>query len=232
MKSFGILLAAGQSRRMGALGPKLWLMVAGRPAFAWSLWHFAVKGEFDGGVVVARPEDFERIEHWFNQFGLTHWRLTTGSTERYLSVQQGLAALKGLAQDQDVVLIHDAARILVPFAVIDRVRHAAFQQGAAMPALPVTDTVKGVVETPSGVEVIKTIPRSQLRLAQTPQGFHYRMIRQAHEAWQQGVPTDDAEVVEHFGHRVMVVPGDYDNRKLTTPDDLTWFEWRLQQIHD
>lgn len=58
------------------------------------------------------------------------------------------------------------------------------------------------------------------------------MIRQAHEAWQQGVPTDDAEVVEHFGHRVMVVPGDHDNRKLTTPDDLSWFEWRLQQIHD
>lgn len=217
---------------MGALGPKLWLSVAGRPAVAWSLWHFALNGQFDEGVVVARPEDTHRIQQWLKTYGLSQWFIVVGAQERYLSVQNGLEALRNRAQDSDVVLIHDAARIMVPLGVIDRVRQAAAAKGAALPGLPVTDTVKGVSETRDFTAVRETLSRNALRLAQTPQGFHYQVIREAHLAWTQGVPTDDAEVVENLGRQVVVVPGDSDNRKLTTPDDLQWFEWRLGQRHD
>ena len=228
MKSFGILLAAGQSRRMGRLGPKLWLPIGGRPVIAWSLWYFAVKGQIDRGVVITRPEDRESIQRWLETYRLTHWIVREGSQERYLSVQNGLAALESYADDDDIVLIHDAARMMVPLPVIDRVRRAAQSCGAAMPGLAITDTVKQVQEGQEATEVINTLPRYTLRLAQTPQGFRYRLICEAHAGWIGGTPTDDAEVAERAGQRVCVVPGDPDNRKLTTPDDLKWFEWRLQ----
>ncbi len=212
---------------MGRLGPKLWLPVAGRPVIAWSLWYFAVKGQIDLGVVVSRPEDREPIQSWLAAYRLTRWVMVSGSLERYLSVRNGLTAIESEARDEDVVLIHDAARMMVPFSVIDRVRRAAESSGAAMPGLPVMDTVKEVREKEGTTEVLGTVPRNTLRLAQTPQGFRYGLIREAHAAWRQGIPTDDAEVVERAGYRVCVVPGDPDNRKLTTPDDLEWFEWRL-----
>ncbi len=230
MKSFGILLAAGQSRRMGRLGPKLWLQVGGRPIIAWSLWYFAVKGKLDQGVVVARLEDLDSIQRWLETYRLVNWVIVSGSEERYLSVQNGLEALNTRAQEEDIVLIHDAARIMVPFSVIDRVGRAAELWGAAMPALAITDTVKKIQESPDMTEVIDTVPRHTLRFAQTPQGFRYGLIREAHRSWMGGTPTDDSEVVERAGHRVCVVFGDPDNRKLTTPEDLKWFEWRLGGI--
>ncbi|MCY0907187.1 MAG: 2-C-methyl-D-erythritol 4-phosphate cytidylyltransferase [Sulfobacillus thermotolerans] len=227
MRSFGLLLAAGQSLRMGPYGAKLWIMLQGRPAFAWSLEHFAVHGRFDGGVVVVRPEQEADVLRWLEILQLTHWKTVTGGRDRYLSVQKGLEALRPQMDPLDVVLIHDAARILVPEAVIDRVRQAAAEWGAALPGVAVTDTVKRVDETQDGWDVAQTIARTSLRLAQTPQGFHQHVIWEAHRRWTHGIPTDDAEVVEAMGHRVVMVDGDPNNRKLTTPEDILWFEWRL-----
>ncbi len=228
MKSFGLLLAAGQSLRMGPYGSKMWIVLQGRPALAWSLENFAAGGRFDGGVVVVRPEHEAEILRWLKSYRLNNWVTAPGGRDRYLSVQSGLEALRGQMDPMDVVLIHDAARILVSAEVIDRVREAAGEWGAALPGLTVTDTVKRVEERDCGFDVVETIPRLSLRLAQTPQGFRQHVIWEAHRHWHQGVPTDDAEVVEALGHRVVMVEGDPANRKLTTPEDILWFEWRLQ----
>lgn len=208
-------------------GSKMWIVLRGRTAMEWSLRNFAAAGQFDGGVVVVAPEHEERIVPWLQELGLYSWQLTPGGADRYLSVQNGLRTLEKMAGPADIVLIHDAARILVSRPVIDRVREAAAQWGAAVPGIRVTDTVKRVKGNGDHHEILATVPREDLWVAQTPQAFRYALIVTAHDHWAKGVPTDDGEVVESAGAPVVMVAGDAGNRKLTTPDDLPWFEWRL-----
>jgi 2-C-methyl-D-erythritol 4-phosphate cytidylyltransferase len=149
--------------------------------------------------------------------------LVAGGEERQDSVRRGLEALG----DADVVLVHDAARPLVPRRVIDAVIDATLRSGAAVPVVPVADTVKRVE---SDGAVGETLPRDDLRLAQTPQGFRTGLLRAAYaRAEREGFRgTDDASVVERAGGRVVVVPGSPRNLKITTPEDLRLAEALLR----
>lgn len=137
-----------------------------------------------------------------------------GGETRSESVRAGLAALPA---DVDIVCVHDAARPLASAelfaAVVEAVRSGA---DAAIPGVPVTDTIKIV----SGGEVVETPDRSTLVAVQTPQAFRHSALVAAHA--RAGDATDDAALVEAAGGRVVVVPGEALNRKITMPDDLDW----------
>ncbi|MFI2753126.1 2-C-methyl-D-erythritol 4-phosphate cytidylyltransferase [Cellulomonas sp. P22] len=153
-------------------------------------------------------------------------RVVAGGATRQASVAAGLAALPA---EVDVVLVHDAARALVPAEVVDRVV-AAVHAGhrAVVPALDVTDTIKRVdlARADQGWPVVGTVPREELRAVQTPQGFDRDLLARAHEAGghragdESLAASDDAGLVEALGEEVWVVPGHPDAAKITTPWDL------------
>ena len=140
--------------------------------------------------------------------------------------------LEGLKQAPDgfagVVLVHDAARPLVDVALVERVVREAAAEGAALPVLPLVDTVKRVRDG----AVVETLDRGELAGAQTPQGFRYALLVEAYEAaFRDRVTlTDEAMAVERLGGTVRAVPGSARNRKITTPEDLAWAEGVLQGI--
>jgi 2-C-methyl-D-erythritol 4-phosphate cytidylyltransferase len=140
--------------------------------------------------------------------------LIEGGDTRQGSVWNGLQA----ASDAELVLVHDAARPLVDEALIRAVLAATRRAGAAVPLVPVPDTVKRV----EGDRVVDTVPREGLMLAQTPQGFRRELLLRAHrEARESGVEaTDDAQLVERLGEEVAWVEGNRVNLKITTPADL------------
>jgi 2-C-methyl-D-erythritol 4-phosphate cytidylyltransferase/2-C-methyl-D-erythritol 2,4-cyclodiphosphate synthase len=157
--------------------------------------------------------------------GLTHQPPASGGATRQASVHAGLEALA--AQRPEIVLIHDAARPFVSQAVISRAIEAAHRTGAAIPTVPVADTIKLVDEAGN---VADTPVRARLRIAQTPQAFRYDVILEAHRrAAREGRDdfTDDAAIAEWAGLTVATFEGDVANMKLTTPEDFVREEARL-----
>ena len=226
-KTHAIIVAAGTSQRMGGRN-KIWIQFDGRSVLEWTLRRFIEAG-VTRGVVVAQPPDHPQIQRICTALKLGHMRVVSGGPERYLSVMAGLEALAD-ADPDDVVLIHDAARFLVPMLLIRRVIAATEEHGAALPVIEVVDTVKAV--GPDGL-VKRTVPRRPLGLAQTPQGFRVSLIQKAYARWEGStVPTDDAEVAERSGITVRAVPGDRLNQKLTQPEDVGWFEAVLKGLVD
>ncbi|HEY3617681.1 MAG TPA: 2-C-methyl-D-erythritol 4-phosphate cytidylyltransferase [Candidatus Sulfotelmatobacter sp.] len=155
--------------------------------------------------------------------------LVVGGEHRQQSVEQALNAVSAAAED--VVLVHDAVRPLVPAEVIDEVIAAAKKYGAAIAGLPAVDTVKQVERTAEGAIVKATIPRAGVVLAQTPQGFHYGVIKKVFdEAAADGfMGTDESSLAERSGHEVAVVMGSPRNIKITTPADLELAEFYLRK---
>ncbi|MGA2347786.1 MAG: 2-C-methyl-D-erythritol 4-phosphate cytidylyltransferase [Candidatus Sulfotelmatobacter sp.] len=155
--------------------------------------------------------------------------LVAGGEHRQQSVEHALNAVSAAADD--VVLVHDAVRPLVTAEIIHEVIEAAKKHGAALAALPAVDTVKQVERTAEGAIVKATIPRAGVVLAQTPQGFHYSVIKKAFdEAAADGfMGTDEASLVERSGHEVVVVMGSPRNIKITNPGDMELAEFYLKK---
>jgi 2-C-methyl-D-erythritol 4-phosphate cytidylyltransferase len=149
-------------------------------------------------------------------------QVVEGGAERQDSVYN---ALRLLPSDCEWVLIHDGVRPFVSAALIDATMERARETGAAIAALPATDTVKRVE---SGV-VVETLPRSEIYLVQTPQVFRMELLLSAYEEARRNgwSVTDDASLVERLGVTVSVVNGEPTNIKVTTPADLLWAEWFL-----
>lgn len=175
------------------------------------------------GIVVVLPSD-EAASAWTST-GRQPERAVAGGTTRSASVRAGLAAVPGSV---DIICVHDAARPLATAELFGRVI-AAVRDGAAgaVPALAVADTIK-VVDS-SGT-VTNTPDRSTLVAVQTPQGFTASALRAAHAGGADS--TDDAALVEQAGGRVVVVPGEAWNRKITDPDDLEWVRSWLDRVVD
>jgi|SRR5580658_1120609 2-C-methyl-D-erythritol 4-phosphate cytidylyltransferase len=155
--------------------------------------------------------------------------LVAGGEHRQQSVEHALNAISAAADD--LILVHDAVRPLVTAEIIQDVIEAAKKYGAAIAALPAVDTVKQVERTAEGAIVKATIPRAGVVLAQTPQGFHYSVIKKAFdEAAADGfMGTDEASLVERSGHEVAVVMGSPRNIKITTPGDMELAEFYLRK---
>ena len=204
-----VLVAAGSGSRLGADVPKAFVRVGGRTLVEIAAARFRDDKRVAECVVVAP-------DNWVDEAAAASGcRAVPGGATRQLSVDAGLRALSA---DVDTVLVHDVARPFVPATVLDRVL-AALADGAdaAVPGMPLTDTVKQVDENQV---VVGTVDRSTLVAVQTPQGFRLAALVAAHEAAPDEHATDDAALVEAMGGRVVVVAGDSDAFKITTPDDL------------
>jgi len=156
-------------------------------------------------------------------------RVVEGGENRQQSVANALAAVK--AEDDDIVLVHDAVRPFVGQETIVHVIEAAAKHGAAIAGVPAVDTIKQVERTAEGAVIRATIPRAQVVMAQTPQGFRYDVLKKAFdEAMRDGfVGTDESSLVERSGHEVQVVMGSPRNMKITTPADMELAEFYARQ---
>lgn len=220
-----VLVAAGQGVRAGGGLPKQYRPVGGIPLIRRSievyLRHVACRS-----VIVVIGEGQEDLCR--DALGPVTEKVVfaPGGATRQQSVLSGLNAVARLADPQDIVLIHDAARPFVTTALIDRVLDGVAGHGAALPGLPVVDTLK---QAPDGGRIRHTVPREGLFRAQTPQGFRLSEILDAHRAAVSEV-TDDAALFETLGKPVWIVPGDPANVKLTTEDDFAAAEERLANL--
>jgi 2-C-methyl-D-erythritol 4-phosphate cytidylyltransferase/2-C-methyl-D-erythritol 2,4-cyclodiphosphate synthase len=222
-KTAAIIVAAGRGLRAGAGGPKQYRLIGGRTVLARAMEPFCVHPEVSLVQPVRNPDDADIFDGAVA--GLTYRPAVNGGATRQASVRAGLEALASEAPD--IVLIHDAARAFVSAAVIARAIEAAQATGAAIPVVPVTDTVK-LVDAAGHVEA--TPDRARLRIAQTPQAFRFAAILDAHRrAAREGRDdfTDDAAIAEWAGLTVATFEGDAANMKLTTPEDFAREEARL-----
>lgn len=210
-----IIVAGGKGLRMGSDVPKQFLPVGGVPVLMRTISRFAeaVPGL---GIILVLPES--QHGYWDSlcrehSFAVSHTVVNGGDT-RFASSRNGLMAIP--ADAQGLVGIHDGVRPFVSAEVICRCYDAARSHGAAIPVMPVTDTLRLVSPDGGGHNVL----RSDYRVVQTPQVFDISLARRAFDRPYSESFTDDASVVEAAGHRVTMVEGNRENIKLTTPFDL------------
>src|SRR5580704_2058060 len=212
-----VIVAAGVGARAGPGAAKQWRTLAGRPVVRWSAEALLGAGADELVVVVADGEQGRAREALA---GLAGWRLATGGAARSDSVKAGLAALA--ASDDEIVLVHDAARPLVRREHVERLTAALADAPGAILALPLADTVK---REDAAARIAETVPRAGLWRAQTPQAFRLGVLKSAFAVWPAGEePTDEAIVLERAGHAVALVPGDPALAKLTYPEDFAMAE--------
>lgn len=213
-----IVVAAGSSQRMGG-DDKLARQIGGRPLLAHTLAALAGSDAIEAMVVVAAPERCAALEaaDWLPP---TVRAVVPGGPRRQDSVRLGFEALERILPDpagERVVLVHDGARPLVSADLVRRVSEAAATHGAAIPAVPVAETVKRVTDE----RVVETVDRASLVTAQTPQGVRRGILREAlATVGRSGTWTDEAALLEACRIAVHVLPGDPTNLKVTVPADL------------
>ena len=213
-----IIAAGGRGARLGGDSPKQFLFLGGRPILQRSVDAFVLSDRITD-VVVALPHDLVGSAPDYLRGRSKPIEIVEGGARRQDSVANAFALVAGRA---DVVVIHDAARPLVSADLIRRAVDAAVEFGAAIAALPATDTVK---RGDADRVIVETLPRGEIFLAQTPQAFRVGVLRDAlAEATAFADATDEAALAERAGHRVRLVDGDPLNMKITTADDLATAE--------
>jgi 2-C-methyl-D-erythritol 4-phosphate cytidylyltransferase len=220
---WAVLAAAGRGERLGSDRPKAFARLGGRPLLAESLERLEASDWVDSIVVAAPPEWEEPAILLAEELGAGKVSsVVTGGATRSESVREALAEL---ADDAAVVLVHDAARPLLPEGVIERVL-GPLGEGwdGVVPALPLSDTVKRVERD----RVVETLPRGELVAVQTPQAFIASVLREA-LAGDVSAASDCASLVEARGGRVKVVDGDRRLVKVTSAEDLALVETFLAE---
>ncbi|OGD17641.1 MAG: 2-C-methyl-D-erythritol 4-phosphate cytidylyltransferase [Candidatus Aminicenantes bacterium RBG_16_63_14] len=210
-RTSAIIVAAGAGKRFGER--KQFAYLRAKPVLEWTLERFEAHPEVDA-VVLVLPDE-QDLKHYRMRYAKII-DIVRGGERRQDSVWQGFRLLEAAAPE--VVLVHDGARPLVGADLISRVIAAARADGAAVPALPLEDTVKEVREG----RVVRTVDRSFFVRTQTPQGFLYAVLKKAlgQARRDRFYGTDEAMLAERAGIPVSVVPGDPGNIKITTQVDL------------
>src|SRR5215469_8946859 len=227
-----IIPAAGLGTRMGTDVPKQFLELDGMPLVIFTLRRLASCAEITDFFIATRAEDVLVLQDKVAKCGLGRpARVLHGGDTRQQSVANALAQVD---PSTEIVLVHDAVRPFVTTAQVDRVLAEARARGAAILGIPAIDTVKEVkrASLPEDVALISaTIPRERIVLAQTPQAFSYGLIRDAFKKAAQDDVTgsDEAQIVERFGHDVFVVLGSERNLKITRPADMELARFYLEQ---
>lgn len=218
-----VIVAAGSSSRTGDGELKQFKWIAGRPMLLHSLQLFQERADVAMVVCVVPPAYAGDPPPWIFQSDSERLLLSVGGRTRAESVRNGIADLPPTCR---IILVHDAARPLVPMAVVDRVVDAVRAGHSAIAALPVVDTLKDV---DADGRIVRTVPRAGLWRAQTPQGFPRDVLLRAHRAAMDGGydATDDAALVEQIGEPVVVVRGSERAMKVTEAADFG----RAEAIH-
>lgn len=212
-----IIAAAGEGRRLGAPVPKQLLEIDGRSILERSVGAFLSHAGVHDVILVLPAAIVAEPPAWIASAG-TAVRVVTGGARRQDSVANGFDHVDPAT---DIVLIHDAARPFVTAAIITKTIEGAAAHGAAIPALEVRDTVKRIAGTGDGAQIVETIARETIVLAQTPQGFRRDVLAAAIALGRAGVEaTDEAALAEKAGRPVHIVAGDAANMKITTAEDL------------
>ncbi|MFR9675969.1 2-C-methyl-D-erythritol 4-phosphate cytidylyltransferase [Streptomyces sp. TR06-5] len=226
-RTAAVIPAAGRGVRLGPGAPKALRALGGTPMLVHAVRAMARARAVSLVVVVAPSDGVEEVRHLLHDHSLPEVVVVAGGDTRQDSVRLGVDALP---EDVTTVLVHDAARPLVPVDTVDAVA-AAVRDGApaVVPALPVSDTVKEVRPAAHARDpepVVGTPERSRLRAVQTPQGFDRATLAEAHArvAREGDGATDDAGMVERLGVEVVVVPGHEEGFKVTRPLDLVLAE--------
>lgn len=222
MKTGVIIVAGGSGTRMGTEIPKQFLLLDGEPLLMHTIRRFQAAIP-DIKIVLVLPES--HLVHWAalcEEYGFhtEHWAVGGGET-RFHSVKNGLEK----ASDCDYIGVHDGVRPLVSTEVVVHVLESAQKCGAAIPVVPLSDSLRELVhcdECQNVTQVIDSNPvdRNRFVAVQTPQFFLASILRKAYEQEYRAGFTDDASVVESAGYTVTLVSGDHSNIKVTTPTDL------------
>ena len=212
MKVSAVIVAAGRGHRVGGEIPKQYLTLGNKTVLFHTVNRFLKHPQIDRVVVAIHPDD---VMLYNNAVGILDLMPPVyGGATRQQSVLCGLEAL--VSENPDLVLIHDAARPLLSDALIDRVIATAKTEGAALPALPVADTLKRA----ENGKVSETVDRSNLWRAQTPQAFDFQKIIEGHRSARGMDLTDDVAVAEFINMPVTIVDGEEGNFKITSSEDL------------
>jgi 2-C-methyl-D-erythritol 4-phosphate cytidylyltransferase len=219
-----ILPAAGQGKRMGAGKNKLLLELNGLPVLIHTLRVFEQDEDCSGIILAIHPQDEMEFQALLTSYNVSKViRLVPGGKERQDSIYNALNSV----ESDGIILVHDAARPFIQKDHIHRLTEKAAETGAAILGVPAKDTIKKVQD---GV-VVETVERSSLWAVQTPQAFRISLLTEAYKKAEKDhfLGTDDASLVERLHYPVAIVEGDYDNIKLTTPEDLYFAEAILEK---
>ncbi len=226
MRTIAIIVAGGSGTRFGAQVPKQFLELGGRPILMRTIEAFGEEngdGSFD--VIVTLPID--QMSLWRSLcerygFSVPH-RVVAGGETRWHSVKNALDSIDD-PDAVDVIAVHDGVRPMASAELINRVLEAARRDGAAIPVVPLNDSVRQVMG-----ETSRALDRSSLRAVQTPQAFDARLLMDAYSQPYRPTFTDDASVVEQLDRPVTLVEGEPQNLKITRPMDLALAEFLLNQ---
>jgi 2-C-methyl-D-erythritol 4-phosphate cytidylyltransferase len=212
MKKIALIVAGGKGRRMNNDIPKQFLLLKNKPVLYYTLKAFLDAYGNIEFILVLPEEDIgkgqEIIDGYFDP---SRFRLCAGGRTRFHSVQNGLA----LIDEESIVFVHDGVRCLLTSKLVKKCYEAAVEYGTAIPVVECTDSVRMI--TDSGNKILN---RSKLRLVQTPQTFHSKILLPAFKIDYKDKFTDEASVVEAFGLTVNLIEGEVNNIKITTPGDL------------
>lgn len=220
MNRYAIIVAGGEGKRMGTIVPKQFLLVAGKPMLYHTLKQFLTALP-DLKIILVLPEAHiaagqEVIDAWFDYSRIT---IAIGGNTRFQSVKNGLALVK---DENAIIAVHDAVRCLVSSRLIIECFDTASNVGTALPVLPCTDSVRILTD-----DTNEFFPRANVKLVQTPQVFHSKIIIPAYNIEYKEKYTDEASVVDAFGMQLQLIEGDDENIKITTPKDILMAEYIL-----
>lgn len=221
IKTSAVIVAGGSGKRMGSTLPKQFLLLQGRPVLYYTIDAF-LKADPSVQIILVLPEEHLELgrEIVDGFFDASQIQLTAGGETRFHSVQNGLR----LVEEERIIFVHDGVRCLVRPDLIQRCYTAALETGSAIPVVEVKDSLR--IITDDGNEALD---RSKVRLVQTPQTFHSKILQPAFAIDYKERFTDEASVVEAFGLKVTLVEGEPTNIKITTPLDLVVAEKILEQ---
>lgn len=213
MRKIAIIVAGGNGTRMNSEIPKQFLFLKNKPVLYYSIIAF-LDAYADMEIILVLPEEHigkgrEIIDGYFDA---SKFQLTAGGRTRFHSVQNGLSLVK---ENEAIIFVHDGVRCLLTTDLIKRCYDAALELGTAIPAVACKDSVR--LLTANGNKILN---RNKVRLIQTPQTFHSKILLPAYAIDYKDQFTDEATVVEAFGLKVNLIEGEIDNIKITTPADL------------
>lgn len=224
--NFAIIAAGGKGTRFQSATSKQLLPLMGRTVLAWTLQPF-LKSKVIDEIILAYPQDESELEYRkiLEQENAPRIQLVKGGDTRYRSVRNAFETIRD-AKREDLVLIHDAARPVLPLALLNNLIEMANKKSAVIPVVSMQETVKEVTEH----QIVRTVPRENLFLAQTPQVFQHWVLETAYRSnHEPGQMTDEAILVEKAGFYVSVIKGDRRNIKITEPADLELVEFYLSK---
>ncbi len=211
-----IIVAAGSGKRFGGSTPKQFLTIHEKPVLIYTLERFEMCGSVDEIVLVLAEDEIETFRKVAELYQIKKLnKIVSGGELRAESVSKGLAVID--AESAEIIAVHDGARPLVSVEEIEETIKRAVENGAACLVADITDTIKEV----SDDKIIKTIDRTKLRRALTPQCFRYEILKRAFDENEIGeIATDECFLVEQMGFEIAAVAGSSKNIKITHQEDL------------